>query len=354
VGSYANDGTRFTCFTIWSTVAGSVGFILNSGNCGQDSIIESGGIQTESIGIDIVVAAYPQIKRVFGGGTMATAFIRYAFAFGVLIESSSAECSGPYGPNKWATSALFLLVVGPPGGITQAQVLQQGITLINNTFNNPIVCNSGARITSIGNIWGQSWNGAATVPATGSFGAGGFSYVSSINDSSTFGNPETNVLTSGTQSGMPAWGWQDSAYCDLTLQSPEFGWYNPVAARGSGGFVAGDFTGLGGMSWTVTYAGVETLTWTQNGRTMTVSFKINSGTTAGTANTGLNIKIPSGKTATLGVLTACRVTDNGTQSIGFCSVGAGSPQITIQKNDISNFALSNNAGCQGQITFEVN
>ena len=319
-----------------------MGFVLNSGNCGQDSVIESGGIQVVNIGIDIVVAAYPQIKRIFGGWNLNTAFIRYALAFGILIESCSSEGHGPSG-GLIQSSSLFMLIQGPPAGITQAQVQQYGITLLNNTINNPIVCNSGARITSIGNTWGTCWNGSAYLAASGSFGVGGFSYVMSINDSSNY----PGVIASGAQSGMPAWGWQDSAYCDLTIMSPDFGWYKPAVSSIS-------ITASGGMG--VAFGAVETFAWTQVGRTMTVSFKINTLTLSTPAGYVINLTIPSGKVASLDMITTGFYSDTAAGVVNGLAqvyVSANSPAISIQPASNVLWGLGA-ASISGQITFEVN
>ena len=89
---YANDGTRFSTFTIWSNVPNSKGFVVNSGNAGQMSVIESGGIQVQALGIDLKVCNLLQIRRVFGGGVMAAGFIQASVAIDVLIEGCSSEC----------------------------------------------------------------------------------------------------------------------------------------------------------------------------------------------------------------------------------------------------------------------
>ena len=209
---YANDGTRFSTFTVWSQMSGSVGFRINSGNAGQMSTIESGGIQVDSIGIDLICANILQIRRVFGGGQMRSSFIRAQLPLDVLVEGCSSEAQGDRTDGKNSTVAKFLLVV--PSVEQPAFALRDfAMTLMNNQCNNPILIQSPIRIVSVGDNFGYAFTpGNVAIPTTADTEVGGNgSFVS--------------VINSGTQTYVPGFpypsGWQPSQYVNLTNLKPE-------------------------------------------------------------------------------------------------------------------------------------
>jgi len=119
------------------------------------------------------------------------------------------------------------------------------------------------------------------------------------------------------------------------------------------GFSAGDYTANGSMTWTVAGGDVTTMAYIINGKTMTVSFAIDTTTVGGTPSTQLLIAIPASKTATKSMYAPCYISDNSTPSIGF--VIASGTSLTIAKVDVSNYAASTDAtSVRGQITFEIN
>lgn len=118
---------------------------------------------------------------------------------------------------------------------------------------------------------------------------------------------------------------------------------------------AGNFTAKGSMTWTAENADQVSYKWTLLGKTMIVSFTLNSTSVGGTASDELRIAIPGGYLArnsdTLG---AIRAYDNGTDTVGFCGVVAGAGYIRCWRGGFSNWALStNNTSVQGQAVFEI-
>lgn len=209
---YANDGTRFSTFTIWSQMSGSIGYRINSGNAGQMSTIESGGIQVDSIGIDLICANLLQIRRVFCGGQVRNSFIRAQLPIDVMVEGSSSENWGDRIDGKISSTSSFLLVI--PSVEQPAFTLRDfTMTLMNNQCNNPIVIQSPIRIVDIGSNFGYCWTpGNVQIAATAVVEpAGDGSFVS--------------VINSGTQTyqlGFPyPSGWQPSQYVNLTNLKPE-------------------------------------------------------------------------------------------------------------------------------------
>jgi hypothetical protein len=207
---------QFITFTIWSAVAGSSGIIVNSGNVGQQCLIEHGGIQCAKVNLDIVVAQLLQVRRVFSGGHPSICGFRAAAAIQVLFEGCSSENRDSTSGNITANSP-FLYVVAPP---VSFDILNFCINLIGNQCNNPILVTSPIRINSIGNDFGYCYTGTpATVvsAATGTVtSAGATSRVVAVNDG-----------TQLWQTGFPyPSGWQPSAYVNLININPDGSIFN--------------------------------------------------------------------------------------------------------------------------------
>jgi hypothetical protein len=331
----------FRTFTIWSGVANSVGFVLNSGNVSQQGGIEHGAIQTMWIGIDAQYSNMMTIRRVFGGGRMASAFIQVGYALGMIIDSCSSECWGAGSAVEWRhNDAYFLRVYQPAQGATSTN--KSTITMLQNQINNPILIEQQYRIVSVGDNWGTCRDSVTEVDVqcTGTF-------TTDISSCVALNNgiwDDTNGYDATT--GMPNMGWIDSVYVNLTNIDPSRDWKTPA-------FSAGDYTGSGGMGVTVAAGDVETYAYRISGKTMTVLFKINTITTIAPAGYVLSIKIPAGYVATKGVLTMCRVS-SGATGVGFAAVGAGGTTIDIQPSDTTVWTIGvDNQYVQGQITFEV-
>lgn len=210
--AYANDGTRFSTFTIWSQMTGSIGYRINSGNAGQMSTIESGGIQVDSIGIDLICANLLQIRRVFCGGQVRSCFIRAQLPIDVMVEGSSSENWGNRIDGKISSTAPFLLVI-PSVEDPTFPLRDFTMTLVNNQCNNPIVVQSPIRIADVGNNFGYCWTpGNVQIAATATVESGGNGSI-------------VSVINSGTQTYQPGFpypsGWQPSQYVRLTNLNPE-------------------------------------------------------------------------------------------------------------------------------------
>lgn len=379
-GSYANDGTRFSTFTIWSSVAGSWGFVVNSGNAGQMSVIEGGGIQCQTGGIDLVVSNILQIRRVFGGGVMDTAFIRASVAIDTLIEGCASENWGV--GRIWRTNrSMFLKVVAPAEAYP---MIESTITMSGNQINNPIEVGYPARITSTGDAWGycKDYTTAVDEPARGNFIAAPAwsavtAYVANLNAVSLAGVNYQCILNNTNQTppnatywrvapsyvvamnngvapgstslttNEPTMGWIDSAYVALSNLDPGRGWVRPA-------FNAASYTTNGAGGWTVQNADVEFYGYTLLNRTMTVSFSIVATSVIAAVGNELRIAIPNGKIASQPMANPVYLFDAGAAANGFATVVQGATYITVKRLNAANFTASVNATeIRGQITFMV-
>jgi hypothetical protein len=176
------------------------------------STIESGGIQVDSICIDLICANLLQIRRVFGGGQVRSSFIRAQLPIDVMVEGCSSELWGDRTDGKISTTAQFLLVI--PSVEQPAFTLRDfTMTLMNNQCNNPILIQSPIRIVDIGSNFGYCFNPSnVAVAATADVAVGGNGSI-------------VSVMNSGTQTwaaGFPyPSGWQPSDNVRLTNMKPE-------------------------------------------------------------------------------------------------------------------------------------
>jgi hypothetical protein len=208
--SWAAQG-QFITFTLWSNVPGSKGFVINSGNVGQQCLIEHAGIQCDDINVDILACNLLQIRRVFSGGTPSTCGFRVAIAADLLLEGCSSENRDRVSNNNTANSPAVYIV--PPA--LPFQELDFCINLIGNQWNNPILVTSPIRINSIGNNFGYCYTGSPATVLAASTGSvtlnGNLSRVTSINEG-----------TQLWQVGFPfPSGWQASAYVNLIKLDPD-------------------------------------------------------------------------------------------------------------------------------------
>jgi hypothetical protein len=154
------------------------------------------------------------------------------------------------------------------------------------------------------------------------------------------------VVVSDYRAGMLVLNNRDEAGVEMGPQwSPV--WTTPA-------FAAGDFTANGIMTWTVAAGDVQVYAYTIIGKMMTVSFRINTTTVAGTPNTDLNIKIPASKVATKAMYNPILIIDNGVRSIGVAAVATGGTLIILNRTDVANWtAAVDTTYVMGQITFEI-
>jgi hypothetical protein len=354
-GSAGTDAAQgeFSNFTIWSVVPSSWGFIVNSGNVGQQCKIEWGGVQCGTAagggGLNILYCNLLQVKRVFGGGTHAPYFIRAEYAQGLTIQGCSSEMWGPGSAVDWRhNDAYFLSVEKPAVGFTSTDWWT--ITMLGNQINNPVRALWKTRIASIGDSWGQcrDYITEADVNATGYFTSTAVgSKVVAINNGV---NPASiDISTNPAVSGLPTQGWLQSSYVSLDVQNGG-GWVTPA-------YLATNFS-ANVSTWIVDGTDPETYCYTLQGTTMTLSWKIVQSSLGGIPS-ALLLKIPAGKLPVKNMSSICYI-KNATTSIvaGLCNVAVGDPNLSIQLIDGSNFAAAtgataNTLATYGQLTFEV-
>jgi hypothetical protein len=385
-GSYANDGTEFHTFTIWSGEALSDGFVINSGNAGQMSVIRSGGIQTQRRGIDIQVANILKVSQVFGGAVMDDAFVRLATGIDITIEGSSSECWGI--GKTWRTNRpKFLRVVKPVGAGTEAiyPIIESAIKMGGNQINNPIELGYPCRIVSSADSWGYCQDyttdvneGAMGIAVAGPEWSALTAYV--IGDvvtrnglpyfcilghtnqappnatywSAERGKSRVVALNNGVNPGsidlttsLPTHGWTDNNYIHLSLHDPGRPWVRPA-------FDAAVYDAAGATTWTAASADVESYEYSLIERTMTVSFRIVTSSVSDSLSTELRINIPGGKVASRPMANAVWIDDNGTEEIGLAVVETGDTYIRINRMAGGAFTTATNTtAVKGQITFMV-
>lgn len=119
-------------------------------------------------------------------------------------------------------------------------------------------------------------------------------------------------------------------------------------------FAAGDYT-CNGCTWTVESSDQSTLAYTLVGKTITLSFYLNSTTVGGTANNQLRVTIPgSFVSQRLNSATMMYQDNGGAWSMGHVATTGGGTTINLSKTDFSNWSASTNAtNIRGQITFEI-
>jgi hypothetical protein len=120
-------------------------------------------------------------------------------------------------------------------------------------------------------------------------------------------------------------------------------------------FAAGNFTGTGAQTWTLTAPDQANFAYTLYGKTMTAKFQLATTSVGGVAATGLQILIPGGFTAaSVAYNAAAFILDNGVLAAGRLSVAAGGTKILVERSDGAVWtAAANTTYVYGQITIEV-
>jgi Pectate lyase superfamily protein len=191
-----------------------------------------------------------------------------------------------------------------------------------------------------------------------------------IRDNDCYSSAVTaSIVVSGVPANRPVWVdgntcysaiLYDSAYTSGLLQlgtnvinqtTENFGnlgsWTTPT-------YNAGDFTGNGSMSWTVTAGDIETFAYNVRGKVMTVSLNLSSTSVGGSLNSQLRVAIPAGKIAATRCTSACFISDNGARTTGFLNVTGGDSYITVNRTDGANFsASSSSTTVHGQIVIDI-
>jgi hypothetical protein len=120
-------------------------------------------------------------------------------------------------------------------------------------------------------------------------------------------------------------------------------------------FAAGNFTGTGAQTWTLTSPDQADFKYTLVGKTMTVKFQLATTSVGGVAATGLQILIPGGfVAASVAYNAAALILDNGVLTPGRLSVAAAGTKILVERSDTAVWtAAANTTYVYGQITIEV-
>lgn len=120
-------------------------------------------------------------------------------------------------------------------------------------------------------------------------------------------------------------------------------------------FAGGNFTALGGGSWTVGSGDQVTFKYMLIGKTIWVAVTLDTSTVAGTV-TSLQVAVPGGFSALVKTGMSCVIYDNSSTvpGAGLVSISAGTSQITLVKGDGANFTAStDNTYIRFVFAFEV-
>lgn len=161
-------------------------------------------------------------------------------------------------------------------------------------------------------------------------------------DAPTFtGIPRAPTATAGTNTTQLA----TTAFVATAAAVPV---WVPVA------YSAANFVGTGAMTWTVDSGDQVRFSYLLSGKTITVSFWINTSSLTGTATNEIRITIPAGKTSaaySAGIVWL----NNPASNVGIINAPAGQTYLQIYKADQTNFTLSTNTFLlSGTFTFEIN
>jgi hypothetical protein len=119
-------------------------------------------------------------------------------------------------------------------------------------------------------------------------------------------------------------------------------------------FSAGNFTGSGSMTWTLTSPDQRLLAYTRIGKTIIVRFYIIASSVGGTPATFLQITIPDGLISADHGRTLCWASDNGTPTTASVIVSPSGTTLSIGRLDGANWsAATNTTEVAGEITFEA-
>lgn len=119
-------------------------------------------------------------------------------------------------------------------------------------------------------------------------------------------------------------------------------------------FAAGNFTGNGAMTWTLTAPDQVALAYRKINKSLLVSFQLVTTTVGGTPNTDLRITIPAGLIANRTTNGIIYYSDNGTKGHGISEVNSAGTVIRLLKSGFTNWSAATNAtDIYGQIEFQT-
>lgn len=186
-----------------------------------------------------------------------------------------------------------------------------------------------------------------TVKNTGTFVA----YFAHQSGSSSAGNKWRNLATSAS-TPIAAGGAISFTYdgTDWQLVAHQQGaWISPV-------FSAGDYGAVAPLTLTVDSGDVQGCAYYLSGRSLTVSFTLQTTTTGGTTAALLTVAIPNGFTTASALIDVLGSNfDNAVAKIGKLRAQTGVAYIRVSNADGSNFAIQTNTlSFGGTIVFQVN
>lgn len=118
-------------------------------------------------------------------------------------------------------------------------------------------------------------------------------------------------------------------------------------------YSAANFVGTGAMTWTVDAGDQVRFSYLLSGKTLTVSFWINTSSLTGTATNEIRLTIPAGKTSAAYSAGIVWLNNPGSMA-GVINAPAGQTYLQIYKIDQTAFTLSTNTLLlSGTFTFEV-
>lgn len=115
------------------------------------------------------------------------------------------------------------------------------------------------------------------------------------------------------------------------------------------------FSGSGGMIWTVEPKDITTFAYTRIGHTMIVAFDLDSTSVSGPASVALQIALPAGAVAARSTFAAFQLRDGGRDGVGMAQVLGGKGVIYLYNGAVAgNWSSATNATrVAGSITLEV-
>lgn len=325
-GKTAGQWFKTDTANAYSSVTPTVGILPAAITIGQSGTIRVGGSVTSLSSLTI-------------GGNY---YIGGAGGLSLVVPTTNARIIG----QADTTSSM---VVGAREGSPLIQT-----TALTGTQNNfaltpnvrVLICTNATLTTFTGFTSGYDGQ-LLTVRTTG---AGQVDFVHG-SGSSSIGNRFSNFATVGNTSlaagsGVLTYQYSATSTAWILINHEQGAWITPT-------FAAGNFTGNGALTWTVTGPQLTTGKYRLDGRTLSVMFLFTNTTTGGVANTNLSIA-----NAAYGGYTAVSAAY---VKLGFANDGAvddahallGATTITLAKASGANWALSGVASFSFEHTFEV-
>jgi hypothetical protein len=239
-------------------------------------------------------------------------------------------------------------VNGAPGPAASPDLVRWGL-LLGGVANGHFIDNTGYTTPFIGagselRFWSMGFNNVGGSPVAPVMRLGVFGGVATLEDGGT-GSLGLNI-TLNQQAGSGG-----------LMTAAKFYRFDYSGAQGEWtaySFSAGDFTGSGSMTWTVTSGEVTTAEYTLIGKTLLVNFSFDATTVGGTPDVLLQWKIPGGYVSNKEVTIPVFLNDNGTQAIGFAFIAAGATLIQFKKVGGPNWnAATTNTYVRGHLAFEI-